>query len=140
MNERRMQKDDLFILNTIAQTIFDKKGMNILALDVRNCSSMTDYVLIAEGNVDRHVIAIASAVEAALKELGISTAHEEGIKTGDWIVLDYMQIMVHIFIPGVREKYQLEELWREAEIVDLSIDISSLRSAGYVGSRDTVSF
>jgi len=135
-----MQKDDLFILNTIAQTIFDKKGMNILALDVRNCSSMTDYVLIAEGSVGRHVIAIASAIEASLKELGISPSHEEGVKTGDWIVIDYMEIMVHIFIPGVREKYRLEELWSDAEIVDLSIDVSSLQSSGYVDARNTVSF
>lgn len=135
-----MEKDDLFILNTVAQAIFNKKGMNILALDVRKCSTLTDYVVIAEGSVDRHVIAIASAVEAALRELGMTPNHEEGTRTGDWVVLDYMQVMIHLFIPSVRGKYQLEELWREADIVDLSIDVSASNSVGYIGSGTSVSF
>src|SRR5688572_21562037 len=58
------------ILNRIAQAIFDKKGMNILGLDVRGVSTLTDYVIIAEGNVDRHVVAIASAVIDVLKKEG----------------------------------------------------------------------
>ena len=140
MNERLMKKDDQFILNTIAQTIFDKKGMNILVLDVRNCSSLTDYVVIAEGGVDRHVIGIANAVQKALREIGVCPKFEEGFKTGDWIVLDYLQIMVHLFIPGVREKYHLEELWRDGEIMDVNIDLSLSRSAGYVGPESSVSF
>ena len=135
-----MQKNDHFILNTIAQTIFDKKGMNILALDVRRCSSLTDYVIIAEGSVDKHVVAIASAVSKSLHEIGISPCHEEGFRIGDWIVLDYINIMIHIFIPLVREKYQLEELWREAEIVDLSIDVSSSRTDSYAASERSASF
>ena len=67
-----MQQDDLVILNVIAQTIYDKKGMNILVLDGRKFSSLTDYIVIAEGNVDRHVISIAQAVDASLKKLGFS--------------------------------------------------------------------
>jgi ribosome-associated protein len=140
MNERQMQKNDHFILNTIAQTIFDKKGMNILALDVRSCSSLTDYVIIAEGSVDKHVVSIASAVARSLSEIGISPCHQEGFRVGDWIVLDYINIMIHLFIPVVREKYQLEELWREGAIVDLSIDVSSSRTGSYAGSERSVSF
>ena len=140
MNERLMQNNDHFILNTIAQTIFDKKGMNILALDVRRCSSLTDYVIIAEGSVDKHVVAIASAISKNLHEIGISPSHEEGFRMGDWIVLDYINIMIHLFIPLVREKYQLEELWREADIVDLSIDVSSSRTGSYAGSERSASF
>lgn len=135
-----MQKDDLFILNKIAQAIFDKKGMNILALDVRNVSSLTDYVIIAEGNVDRHVISMANEVEKVLKEISLKPSHEEGWNVGDWVVLDYNYIMVHLFIPGVREKYHLEELWKDAEIVDLSIDTSVTRSAGYAFSERSVCF
>jgi len=135
-----MQKNDHFILNTIAQTIFDKKGMNILALDVRCCSSLTDYVIIAEGSVDKHVVSLASGVTRSLNEIGMSPCHEEGYRVGDWIVLDYINIMIHLFIPVVREKYQLEELWREGEIVDLSIDISCSRTGSYAGSERSVSF
>ncbi len=135
-----MEKDEKMIINTIAQTIFDKKGMNILVLDVRKCSSLTDYVVIAEGHVDRHVISIASSVEAALKNEGIVATHEEGFRSGDWVVLDYIQFIVHLFTPATREKYQLEELWREADIVEVNIDLSSSRSVGYVSSRDIVSF
>ena len=123
-----MEKDYSFVLNAIAQAIFDKKGSNILALDIRQCSSLADYVVIAEGNVDRHVIAIAQAVEQTLSNLGMTPSFREGVKTGDWIVLDYIQVMVHIFMPGMREKYQLERLWQTAEIVDVSIDVSHERS------------
>jgi len=116
------EKDDRTLLNSIAQVIFDKKGSNILALDLRGVSTITDYVVIAEGNVDRHVIAIASAIEQTLTEQGIKPVHVEGLQTGDWVVLDYLQIMVHLFMPGLRDKYQLEQLWREGEIIDLQIE------------------
>lgn len=120
--------DPIFYLNAIAQTIFDKKGSNILALDVREISSLTDYVIIAEGNVDKHVIAIAQAIIERLQQLGYPPIYVEGIKTGDWVVIDYMHIMVHLFMPGLRDKYQLEQLWREGEIVDLQIDVKSTES------------
>jgi ribosome-associated protein len=123
-----MERDYLLALNTVAQTIFDKKGSNILVLDIRHCSTITDYVVIAEGNVDRHVIAIAQAIEKALSDLGMTPSFREGMQSGDWVVLDYIQIMVHIFMPGMREKYQLEKLWKEAEIVDISIDVSHEKS------------
>jgi ribosome-associated protein len=98
------------ILNRIAQVIFDKKGMNILALDVRGVSSLTDFVIIAEGNVDRHVSAIADAVIVALKEEGYQPIHTEGLQSGDWVVIDFLDIMVHLFMPGLRDKYRLEDL------------------------------
>lgn len=113
------------ILNTIAQAIFDKKGMNILALDVTGISTLTNYVVIAESNVDRHSIAIAYAVLDALERIGLRPSSTEGMKHGDWVVLDFFNIMVHIFMPGLRDKYRLEELWREGKIVDLKIDLSS---------------
>lgn len=110
-------------LNTIAQTIFDKKGTNILALDVKGVSQLTDYVIIAEGNVDRHVIAIAHDLIGVLKELGCAPLRVEGIKSGDWIVIDGSNYMVHLFMPGLRDKYSLEELFRKGQIVDLKIDL-----------------
>ncbi len=116
-----MTKEQIELLNKAAQIIFDKKGFNILALDVSNLSSITDYILIAEGNVDRHVTAIAHALEDELDE---KPFHIEGMKSGDWVVLDYSGVMIHLFMPGMREKYQLERLWPESKIVELDIDYS----------------
>lgn len=119
-----MGRNPLDTLNKIAQVIYDKKGSNILALDVRGISSITDYLLIAEGNVDRHVTSIGHAIVSELKDKGENPVHTEGFQTGDWVVLDYCDVMVHIFMPGLREKYSLERLWGESKIVDLEIDIS----------------
>ncbi|NGX45446.1 MAG: Ribosomal silencing factor RsfS [Chlamydiae bacterium] len=112
-------------LDLVAQTIFDKKGFNILALDVRGVTSLTDYILIAEGSVDRHVVAIAKEIIAVLKEKGEKPLSSEGLQTGDWIVLDYLNFMIHLFMPGIRDKYCLEELFREGEVVELNIDIKT---------------
>lgn len=124
-----MKKSPLDSINLVAQTIYDKKGFNILALDVRGLSSITDYLVIAEGNVDRHVAAIGKAVVEELEKQGEEPIHVEGFQTGDWVVLDYSDFIVHIFMPGFREKYSLERLWKESEIVDLIINISPTNNA-----------
>jgi ribosome-associated protein len=111
------------LLETIAQTIFDKKGINILALDVRGVSSLTDYVLIAEGMVDRHVIALAHEILQTMKQQGEMPLNSEGMQHGDWVVLDFGGYMVHLFMPGMRDKYKLEELYRQAKIVNLHIKV-----------------
>lgn len=120
-----MKKSPLESINLVAQTIYDKKGFNILALDVRGLSSITDYLIIAEGNVDRHVTAIGKAIVDELDKQGEDPIHVEGFQTGDWVVLDYTDFIVHIFMPGFREKYSLERLWKESQIVDLKIDVST---------------
>jgi len=118
-----MKKDPLIILNIIAQIIYDKKGFNIFAMDVRGISSITDYILIAEGNIDRHVISLAHSIIETLNKKGERPSYVEGLQTGDWVVIDYWEIMVHLFMPDFREKYQLEKLWKEGKIIDLEIDI-----------------
>jgi ribosome-associated protein len=121
-----MDNDYLLILSKIAQVIFDKKGMNILALDVRGFSTITDFVIIAEGAVDKHAIAIAHAVLDAMREIDLDPLFVEGLQSGDWIVLDFHLVMVHLFMPGLRDKYQLEQLWREGKIVDLTINTARI--------------
>ncbi|MCH9608902.1 MAG: Ribosomal silencing factor RsfS [Chlamydiales bacterium] len=116
--------DSLKLLNHIAQILFDKKGFNILGLDVREVSTLTDYFVIAEGNVDKHVTALAKEVMELLKKKdGMTPIHVEGLGSGDWVVIDYMNIVVHLFMPGIRERYQLEKLWHEGEVVDLEIEV-----------------
>lgn len=116
--------ETLKLLDVIAQAIFDKKGFNILALDVQGISTMTDYYIIAEGHVGRHTRAIGSFIMSIMKERGLSPLFVEGEKEGDWIVIDYGEIVIHLFIPELREKYALENLWKESQIVDLKISVA----------------
>jgi ribosome-associated protein len=117
-----MTKDPLKIVQIIGQTIYDKKGLNPLAIDIQKVSTLTDYVIVAEGNVDRHVVAIARAITNAMTEEGETLFFQEGIGEGDWVVLDYGNIIIHLFTPGLRQKYQLERLWETGEVVDLQIE------------------
>lgn len=120
-----MTKDILTTLNLVAQTIFDKKGTNILGLDIKGISSITDFVIIAEGAVDRHVVAIAKGIIDRLKEEGIKPLYHEGLQLGDWVVLDFGEFMVHLFMPGLRDKYRLEDLWKKGKILSLKIALNS---------------
>jgi ribosome-associated protein len=110
------------ILIDICQAISDKKGFNIVVLDVREVSSMTDYFIIAEGNVDRHVAALAEHVYDVLQEKGYKPVHIEGLREGNWVVLDYIDFMVHFFIPELRQYYSLEEVWKQGQIVNVPVD------------------
>ncbi len=109
-------------LNSIAQMIYDKKGFNILVLDVHEICSMTDYFVIAEGNVDRHLQALSWTIMDQLNKEGLKPIHIEGLESGDWIVLDYMDFVIHLFLPDLREKYALEELWKDGKIIDVKIE------------------
>lgn len=111
-------------LTHIVQAIYDKKGFNIIVLDVRPFCMMTDYFVIAEGTVDRHVKALAREVTDELAPLGRRPFHVDGEREGDWVVLDYGDIMIHLFIPELRQKYALEQLWKKGSIVDVPIEIA----------------
>ncbi len=110
-------------LNLIAQTIYDKKGFNILVLDVQGASTLTDYFIIAEGNVDRHLRAISLHLQDNLRKIGEKPWHVEGDQSDDWVVLDYCDFVIHLFTPDMREKYGLEQLWKEATVVDVNIKV-----------------
>lgn len=118
----KKENDTLKLLDAISQATFDKKGSNIIALDVRNISTMTDFYLIAEGNVERHVKAIHNAILDTMAEKGHRALFVEGVRESDWIVIDFGEIVVHLLIPELREKYALENLWKDGSIVDVKID------------------
>ena len=98
----------------------DKKAQDVTILDVRGLSTLTDYLVIATGRTDRQVQAIAENVK-----LGLKRNFEEppmaidGVREGRWILIDYGDVMVHIFQPTIREMYDLEGLWHEAKIVEI---------------------
>lgn len=115
-----INKEDKELLDLIAQTLYDKKGFNILVLDVSKFSSLADAYVIAEGNVERHVKALANEVVDRMNEKGHSLYHMDSTSP-DWVVLDFGYIIVHLMIPETREYYAIEELWRNGDIVDVNI-------------------
>ncbi len=117
-----MVKDLSHIIQQIAQAIHDKKGTNIIAIDVRGISSITDYVIIADGNVDRHVSALATEIQHIMRDEGEKPVHIEGQQVGDWVVLDYFQVVIHLLLPDMRQKYQLERLWPEGKVIDVDLN------------------
>jgi ribosome-associated protein len=113
-----MTQEATAALEEIVKAIQDKKGFNILVLDVQEISTLTYYFVIAEGRVERHLKAISDEVIDRMEKVGRRPYHVEGIGDGDWAVVDFGDIMIHLFKPTVREKYGLEEVWRESKIVD----------------------
>lgn len=106
----------------IALLLDSKKGVDISLLDVRGISSITDYFVIATGTSTRHVMALADYVEEAARPLGMSLRHKEGHRTGDWVILDYVDVVVHLFVRDTRDYYGLERIWRDAGHVEYSLD------------------
>jgi len=100
------------------EAILDKKGENLLILDLREIASFTDYFLIVSGNSQRQNIAILENVEKKLKEIQISPIGIEGEKGSEWILIDYGDFIIHIFTPRAREYYSLEKLWGDAKIYE----------------------
>jgi ribosome-associated protein len=109
-------------LRLVCQAIVDKKGMNVLTLDVRGVSTITDYFIIAEGSVPRHVISLAQYVDDVLRKRKITPTHSEGLQEGDWVVLDYMEVIVHLFVPELRHHYALEEVWKDGNVVSIPVE------------------
>ena len=112
-----MNKTKAFI-SKICEAIEDKKGENILVLDISTISSFTDFFVICHGFNARQNRAISDEIKERLKrEDSISPTHIEGYQTAEWILMDYLNCIVHIFSPEGREFYKLERLWNDGEII-----------------------
>lgn len=103
-----------------AKAISIKKGLNIKLIEIGDISSLADYMVIATGTSSTHVKAIADEVEYQLDEAGISVSHIEGYRSNSWILLDYVDVIVHIFSDEAREFYDLERLWQDGKEIDIS--------------------
>lgn len=104
------------------QAIVDKKGCNIVALDVRGVSTICDYFIIAEGGVSRHVTALARHIDEQMSKFNMYPIHVEGLEEGEWVVMDYMDFIVHLFTPEFRHYYALEEVWKEGKILPVEVN------------------
>src|SRR4030042_5772791 len=101
------------------KTAIEKKALNPVLLELKEITSFTDYFLLLSGKSDRQVQAIAQAIEEALKKRGIRPLGQEGTLGGKWILLDFEDVVVHIFLEPVRKFYDLEGLWMDAPRIDL---------------------
>lgn len=97
----------------------EKKAEELVLLDMRGTSSFTDYFFICSGRSDRQVQAIAQGIEEALEREGVRPLGLEGVSAGKWILMDYEDVVVHIFQEPVRRFYDLEGLWIDAPRIDL---------------------
>ncbi len=107
----------------LARLAWDKKGQDILILDVRKLTDVTDFFILVSGESDVHVKAISDFLEDELKKEKIRPWHKEGYQNLNWVLLDYIEVVVHIFLPSTREFYALEKLWGDAQITRLEENV-----------------
>jgi ribosome-associated protein len=95
----------------------DRKGRGVTVLDLRGLSSATDFFVIVTGTSDIHVRSIANHIIDELKRDGERPDHVEGVQGGRWVLIDYIDFVVHVFHPAARDFYQLERLWGDAPVL-----------------------
>jgi ribosome-associated protein len=108
--------------NQLAEAIeaaLDKNALDLVWLDLTGVCSFTDNFLVCTGTSSRHNQTIADSVEEKLRKLGVRALHIEGRSEGDWILMDYVDFVVHIFSARAREFYDLERLWRAGKRRDV---------------------
>jgi ribosome-associated protein len=103
-----------------SQALADRKAVDPVVLDLRGLTAATDYFVIVSGTSDAHVRGMAEHVIAALEPHGIRAHHVEGLSQGRWVLLDYVDFVVHVFHPELRDFYQLERLWSDAAVVSVT--------------------
>jgi len=107
------------LVDEIVELIESKKGYNIKIFNLQKLASFADYFIVCSGDVDVHVKAIADEVDKQLRKEGTKCYHREGYNTLNWVLLDYFDVVVHIFQKDAREFYNLEKLWGDAEVTEI---------------------
>jgi len=102
-----------------ARAALDKRATDLIVLDVQGLSSVTDYFLVCNGKSTTHMATITGAIRDELKREGVRPLHAEGVPASGWILLDYGDVLVHVFLEETRAYYALERLWGDAPAVSL---------------------
>jgi ribosome-associated protein len=113
----REESDARNALGLVLAGLADRKAIDSIVLDLRGLTAAADYFVIVSGTSDAHVRGMADHLMTALKPRGIVPHHVEGLTQGRWVLLDYVDFVVHIFHPEMREFYQLERLWGDAPVL-----------------------
>jgi ribosome-associated protein len=103
----------------ISELIFGKKGYEVKIMDLSKVTSFADYFVLCTADSNTQVKAISDEVERKLREEGISSWHREGYESLSWVLLDYVDVVVHIFKKDARQYYNLEKLWGDAPVIDV---------------------
>ena len=101
---------------TIQKVLSDNKAKDIIKINLEKKSSIADFMIICSGTSNRHVISLSNYLVEALKKENLNTLNVEGIRNGDWVLVDAGDIIVHLFRSEVREYYSLEKMWAGEEI------------------------
>ena len=123
MAQRTVTKDkntshDLAIM--ISELVLEKKAEDIVVMDVKEIAGFTNYFVIASGNSDTHLKILADYIEDELSQYKVKVWHKEGYENLKWILMDYVEVVVHLFDIETRELYDLETLWADAEKILIS--------------------
>lgn len=105
----------------VVSALEETKAKDVVVLDVRKLTTVTDYMVVASGTSNRHVRALTDAVDKSAREQGHRPTGVEGAGGGEWILLDLQDVLVHVMLPRVREFYNLEKLWSITPAADLAI-------------------
>ena len=103
----------------IADLIFNKKGYDVKILDLRKVATFSDFFVICSADSDTQVKAISDEIDNNLRDQGIKCWHKEGLTALSWVLMDYVDVVVHIFKKEVREFYNIEKLWGDAPTVEV---------------------
>ncbi len=115
-------KSGLELAKICARVALDAKAEDLVILDVKGISSFTDYFVIMNGRSTRHVQGLAETIEQEMRSKRVNASHAEGIQEGMWVLLDFDDVVVHIFHHEQRKFYDLEGLWHDAKPVSLSAE------------------
>lgn len=110
----KQKQDILGKVKILAQAGYDKKGEDISIMDMEGLTMLGDYFLVVTANNVKHAQSVADAIEDAGAEQGMTVLHREGYREGDWILLDFGDVIAHVFTGEYRHFYGLEELWKDA--------------------------
>ncbi len=120
------------IVGRVGELALERKARDVVALDLRGINTATDWFVLASGTSDSQVRAIADHVVDELKKDGHRPGHIEGKGSGRWVLLDYIDLVVHVFHPEARDFYQLETLWGDAPRIEFTDEKGPLGEAGSV--------
>ncbi len=108
----------------------EKKAQELVVMKVKEISAFTDYFVICSGSSDRQVQAIAAAIREKMKKKGLLPMGVEGESHGQWVLMDYDDVVVHIFYGPVREFYAIERLWSEAPLLEVDEQVLKVKDLG----------
>ena len=111
--------DSKVFAKKIADLIFNKKGYDVRILDLRKVATFSDFFVICSADSDTQVKAISDEIDNNLRDQGIKCWHKEGLTALSWVLMDYVDVVVHVFKKDVREFYNIEKLWGDAPAIEV---------------------